>query len=320
MLPRRARGCLAAALLLSTAAAAAAAATPTITLAPHKTSGQYDILVDGRVWLPAADVPVALHGHDDLKPQAEAPSAASAGREGTFAAATTTTYVSARTGVRIVTSAVVFPEIASIVFTQSFPDGATGTATGDRDGVLSSFPAFHVDNLPAAASSGDAPRRGYLQFAGDMVGSGFHVGEWSNKSTGVASGIAGTGPLCVFSEDNSVAAVLSPYENAMAASQVFDKDSRALVYGVMGNVTSIPKGYQISTLVTFAPGGVNNAMMAWGDAMLARTGKKRLAAWDKDFTLQYLGYSTDNGAYYYYLTEEGKNVSSSYSCVTACAY
>ena len=28
---------------------------------------------------------------------------------------------------------------------------------------------------------------------------------------------------------------------------------------------------------------------------------------DRDFTLRYLGYSTDNGAFYYYNTEKGKN-------------
>jgi len=38
--------------------------------------------------------------------------------------------------------------------------------------------------------------------------------------------------------------------------------------------------------------------------MLQRFGRKsRMDAWDKDFTLQYLGYSTDNGAYYYYNVE-----------------
>jgi len=38
-----------------------------------------------------------------------------------------------------------------------------------------------------------------------------------------------------------------------------------------------------------------------------RYGKSRTAAWDKDFTLRYLGYSTDNGGYYYYNTPGFKN-------------
>ena len=47
-------------------------------------------------------------------------------------------------------------------------------------------------------------------------------------------------------------------------------------------------------------------MLGWGDLLLLRSGKKRAAAWDLDYSLRYLGYSTDNGAYYYYNTEKGK--------------
>jgi len=43
-------------------------------------------------------------------------------------------------------------------------------------------------------------------------------------------------------------------------------------------------------------------MLAWGSLLLARGGKVRAAAWERDLTLRTLGYSTDNGAYYYYNT------------------
>ena len=39
-------------------------------------------------------------------------------------------------------------------------------------------------------------------------------------------------------------------------------------------------------------------MLGWGDAILATYSKQR-EAYKRDFTLRYLGYSTDNGAYYY---------------------
>jgi hypothetical protein len=43
------------------------------------------------------------------------------------------------------------------------------------------------------------------------------------------------------------------------------------------------------------------AMAEWGDAMRLWNGKASAAAARRsDVTLQYLGYSTDNGAYYYY--------------------
>ena len=75
---------------------------------------------------------------------------------------------------------------------------------------------------------------------------------------------------------------------------------------ISGNVTDIPKGYELSTIVSFAEGSVNAAMMKWGDLMLSRSGKAREQAWSRDFSLQWLGYSTDNGAFYYYVTEPNK--------------
>jgi hypothetical protein len=58
-------------------------------------------------------------------------------------------------------------------------------------------------------------------------------------------------------------------------------------------------------------GGVNAAFEEWGDKLLHRYGKSRVTTW-RDYSLNYLGYSTDNGAYYYYQTEghtPGKRIS-----------
>jgi len=51
---------------------------------------------------------------------------------------------------------------------------------------------------------------------------------------------------------------------------------------------------------------VNSVMQAWGDRLLHRYGKERYAFRGKDLTTRYLGYSTDNGAYYYYKTENNE--------------
>lgn len=165
--------------------------------------------------------------------------------------------------------------------------------------MVSAFPSFAVGNY----SDG---RRGYVQYSGPMLGSGFHVGEWDSTTCCLASGLSGTGPVVIFSDDRSVSAVISPFNNHMAANQVFDSSKKTLSYGIMGNVTSIPKGYELSTIVSFAEGSANSAMMRWGDLMLARSGKVREEAWARDFSLQWLGYSTDNGAFYYYVTEPNK--------------
>ena len=98
-----------------------------------------------------------------------------------------------------------------------------------------------------------------------MVGSIFHIGIWDDKTKDISSGITGTGPICVFQESRHLAVVFSPFSNAMAANQVYSNN--ILDYGIMGNVTNIPVGYEISTIVSFAEGGVNNAMMTWGDVL-----------------------------------------------------
>ena len=65
----------------------------------------------------------------------------------------------------------------------------------------------------------------------------------------------------------------------------------------------VPSGYSAEVAIVVGR-GVTDAMFSWGDVLLSSYGKAREAAWQKDFTLQKLGYSTDNGAYYYYNTGE----------------
>jgi len=262
-------------------------------------SGQFDILVDGEIWFPGSTHKVSLHNYPDLKVVKETKK--SIGKDHTFGEHTIyqTTYASSNEddNTQMVTTARVYEQ--HIIFSQFFPNGANNTATGDKEKVLSIFPSF------AVGTSTVTGQRGYLQYTGDMVGSNFHIGIWDDKTKDISSGITGTGPICVFQESRHLAVVFSPFSNAMAANQVYSNN--ILDYGIMGNVTNIPVGYEISTIVSFAEGGVNNAMMTWGDVLLQQYEKERDAAWEKDYALQYLGYSTDNGAFYYYTTEVGKN-------------
>ena len=49
-------------------------------------------------------------------------------------------------------------------------------------------------------------------------------------------------------------------------------------------------------------------MQEWGQRQLQYFGVRQKGnSHSRDYTLQYLGYSTDNGAYYYYHTEPNKN-------------
>ena len=71
-------------------------------------------------------------------------------------------------------------------------------------------------------------------------------------------------------------------------------------------VTDVPVNWTYDTIL-IGGAGVNGTMMAWGDALLARTGKTRTKP-DADLIVSTLGWWTDNGAYYYYLSEPGKTM------------
>eukprot|EP00038_Savillea_parva_P003881 m.131333 g.131333 ORF g.131333 m.131333 type:complete len:864 (-) comp11310_c0_seq2:981-3572(-) len=129
-------------------------------------------------------------------------------------------------------------------------------------------------------------------------------GENPTDGGSIGSGKAGTGPIVVFDEDATHSLVVSALNNFMVASQDASHNN-TVSYGVMGSVMQLPPGFTLETVVVLSS-GINTAMDAWGDVLLARSGKVR-DAYRRDYATQWLGYSTDNGAYYYYQTEPNKN-------------
>lgn len=91
----------------------------------------------------------------------------------------------------------------------------------------------------------------------------------------------------------------------MAINHV-SSEKGSLRFGIMGDVKQIPKNYNIKTILYFSNNGINNAMKEWGSIIRMYNGKP-LSQRDNDFTLQYLGYTTDNGMYYYYNTGDYTN-------------
>jgi len=184
-----------------------------------------------------------------------------------------------------------------IVFEQSFPHGIQGSTLNAsdpyaaRDDVSTAFPSF------STTSSGSST--GYLAFAGDMMGSGAKHG--TGGITGLPTGVSGFGPACFFDSGLQASVVISSFSQFMAASN--GRRGNGMAYGLQGSVTDIPPGYTLSfVMVASSAGGVNAAFEEWGDKLLHRYGKSREVTY-QDYSLQYLGYSTDNGAYYYYQTE-----------------
>lgn len=182
----------------------------------------------------------------------------------------------------------------TIIFEQVFSE-SSGTSVGDQNKVLSSWPSF-------AANQYNGVNRGYITWEGAMMGDNVHIGNWNSKSLDVPSGLKDSGPLAVFSTTDCV--VISSASEFMSANQYYD-ENHVLHYGVMGSVLEVPAGFSLETIFSLGS-GVSNSMDTWGEKLLKRYGKNRTIA-NSDFTINYLGYSTDNGAYYYYKTEDNKN-------------
>jgi hypothetical protein len=285
-------------LLLSLAAAARAEMTLTV----DSTTGAYTVAVGGATWFTSAATGYTSGGKmlstadGSLKLQG-ATKGSGSDASGEYKGTTLTWD-----GGAFVTE---FREYSDmIVFEQSFPKGVQGTnsdAETDpyslRDDVSSAFPAF-VTNATG--------QQGFLAFSGDMTGSGAKYG----RGLDVPSGVSGFGPTCFFSEDLKTSVVLSSFSQFMAASNSVGGGTAE--YGLQGSITAVPADYSLSFVIAeSSAGGVNAAFEEWGDKLLHRYGKSREMTY-RDFSLNYLGYSTDNGAYYYYQTEDhtpGKRIS-----------
>jgi len=202
----------------------------------------------------------------------------------------------------------------TIIFEQSFPLGMTDTSSGDMDGLISSFPTF------TTPTEGD-PSKGYVHWLSwhsvDSLHSEFVspvYGLWGNftvenSSWNMAGGISGTGVTAITSPDRQTTFVLSPLTGAMSQSHAITADNK-LGYGIMGTASEIPQLYSQSTILFLNmnrnrnANGLNNAMANWGTAMRSYYNVlEASASVSRDVALSYLGYSTDNGMYYYYNTD-----------------
>ncbi|CAF1399023.1 unnamed protein product [Adineta ricciae] len=178
----------------------------------------------------------------------------------------------------------------------------TNTVPLGMNDVRTVFPSFHIEQID------DGDQRGYFTFEGEMAGDDKkHAGRWIPSNQIVEAGIE-SGPIVVFNltqQGEGDMLVLSPFSQFMSSSFV-QTNTSTLEYGVLGSILSIPSNYNHSMMVFYSPNGINLGVREWGQLMQKeynRTQKYRSA----DLTINYLGYYTDNGGYYYYNTEKGVN-------------
>jgi hypothetical protein len=211
----------------------------------------------------------------------------------------------------------IYENCRNIVFEQYFPQGLEGTSAGDPDTLSSRFPAFIIDST-AVVDTGNRERNtsltGYAQWVSWYYGEsssrrkllaapGFQTpiyGLWNRNAT-LDGGIGGSGVICLFHDHDIKSIVLSALTGLMSLSHESSR-AGALDYGVMGNATSFPKGYSVKVIMQFGT-GISSVMGDWGNTMrLFYNSKASQISRQSDLTLNYLGFTTDNGAYYYYNT------------------
>lgn len=182
-----------------------------------------------------------------------------------------------------------------IVFVQEFTDGVSGaSANNQTNDTISSFPTLLIEELGLSRGS-LTYNSAFAQFVS--------VDKWS-PSVPLNGGIDGGTPLVIFDSDMSNTIVISPANTFMAASQSSwqpkTSSSPAVGFGIISSVDTVPPKYVFKTVVV---GGQNvtGTMETWGE-LLRIWYRKDDSIRRNDFTNNYLGYWTDNGACYYYNT------------------
>ncbi|CAF3984657.1 unnamed protein product [Rotaria sordida] len=171
----------------------------------------------------------------------------------------------------------------------------------DMEHVRTVFPSFYIEQID------ENDQRGYFTFSGMMTGEvDRHAGNWDSSSAVIDSGMEG-GPIVIFNftqQGENDLLILSPFSQFMATS--LSQTTNILQCGVLGSIISIPENYNYSMIIFYSSKGINEGIREWGKTMQQaynRTNQYRL----NDLTINYLGYYTDNGAYYYYNTEKEIN-------------
>jgi hypothetical protein len=288
--------------------------------------GGYNISINDHIWLRSAHTALYVDNKWYSSDDNSLPLTSISSAEGTDPnlgtwSETQLNYDLVRSGThtKIVGHIRAWREISAITFHLDTGDQIlTNTIPLDMEHVRTAFPSFQIEQIDMN------DQRGYFTFGsksffcvfsnfelkfflGDMSGNtGKHAGSWNSSSTIIHSAMLG-GPVILFNftqRGEGDILVLSPFSRFMATSLC--QTNNTLAYGVIGSMLSIPANYNHSMIVFYSPRGINEGMREWGRTMQRaynRTNEHRL----NDLTINYLGYYTDNGGYYYYNTEQGIN-------------
>ena len=126
--------------------------------------------------------------------------------------------------------------------------------------------------------------------------------------------LATSGPLILYSDEMDVM-VFSPMDHFYES--VIELRDGKIEYGIEGEIDEIPEGFT-HRFVLVEGKGMSRTVDAWGAALRSDRGAEPTDRY-ADLGVSHLGYWTDNGAYYYYRTEDGLNEADTLLAVKADA-
>ena len=218
----------------------------------------------------------------------------------------------------------------TIIFTQRYPHGIDDCSSSSTDPskppqLRSTFPNLNLAGLKYYSYDDHFLQKHNKGTFGSIKSN-------NNKSTKLQDGIE-AGPILLFhdldkdrrknADNNSQprkqhVGILSHYNEFMTQSTVVNTNG-SIQMGVLDTMCPLPARFEASTiLVLHKSPSIQNVVKHWGDHL--RIKYMKTSSDDKsttttttkvppqryhegDYTTQYLGYSTDNGAYYYYHIE-----------------
>jgi hypothetical protein len=177
-----------------------------------------------------------------------------------------------------------------VQFVQTFLTSVKNSE-GSATSVMSSFPTLYTNSTDKDI--------GFMTYSGAQVAD-VHFGVW-NLMSDIPGGLDGGMPLILFDSKLRYTMVLSASSEFMASNQalLFTQDRRRVFgFGVLGSATYVPRAF-VHTTMLYVGGGVTASVLGWG-GLLLKYYNKTSEVREKDKSINYLGYWTDNGACYYY--------------------
>jgi hypothetical protein len=193
-------------------------------------------------------------------------------------------------GEKLITGFRIYEERPYLVFTQEFPDGFKGYASGNWITPSVVFPQF----LPDIES---ARHDLYTWVSGGL--------DTHRFAYGPATSLGGTVDVLLVSDRDYDTAILSPFANYLVATQQTepvatsdesDPTKAAINCGIEGLIHDIPRGFKHEHIMVVGR-GVDSTLHKWGQALLEKADKKVPSKYQGD-NMKYPTYWDDYGAYY----------------------